>query len=284
MIVVTGATGNVGSALVDQLVAEGVPVRALTRDPARARFPEGAEVARLDPSEPASLAPLFTGATGLFLHLQAVGERGEHTAALLEAARAGGVRHVVVLSSAIIADGADETHPIHVVHAALEGAVREAGLDWTFLRPGAFATNSLQWAPQTRVGDTVRGPFGRYVGNPIHEADIAAVAVRSFLDEGHKGAVHRLSGPEPVSTEESILAIGRALGRELRFVEIPPEEVTPEMFPHVSAAVLPELLKSLGAFVGAEPEITTTVEAVTGRPARTFGEWARDHKDDFRAP
>ncbi|QEU95027.1 SDR family oxidoreductase [Streptomyces kanamyceticus] len=282
MIVVTGATGNVGRALVGQLAAERIPVRALTRDPARAHLPEGVETARLDPTEPASLAPLFTGASGLFLNLQATGAGGEHTAALLEAARAGGVRHVVVLSSSIVGDGADETHPLYVAHAALEEAVREAGFDWTFLRPGAFAANSLQWAAQIRAGDTVRGPFADFAGNPIHEADIAAVALRSFLDDTHRGAAHRLTGPEPVTHEETIRAIGRAIGRDLRFVEIPPEEVTPDIFPHVPPAILPELLASFGEFVGRAPEITTTVETVTGSPARTFEQWARDHKDDFR--
>ncbi|WP_069886727.1 NmrA family NAD(P)-binding protein [Streptomyces luteocolor] len=282
MIVVTGATGNVGRALVGRLTAAGTPVRALTRDPARARLPEGADVARLDPAEPASLAPLFTGASGLFLHLHAVGEHGEHTAALLEAARAGGVRHVVVLSSAIIEDGADETHPIHVVHTALETAVREAGFDRTLLRPGAFAANSLQWAPQTRAGDTVRGPFAKAVTAPVHEDDIAAVAARAFLDDGHRGAVHRLTGPEAITTEEQIHAIGAALGRPLRYVDIPPQEVGPELFPHVPPQMLPAILDSFAAAVGAEPEITTTVETVTGRPARTFQEWAHDHKDDFQ--
>ncbi|MEV5980234.1 NAD(P)H-binding protein [Streptomyces sp. NPDC052114] len=282
MIVVTGATGNVGRALVGRLAADGVPVRALTRDPARAHLPEDADVARLDPSEPATLAPLFTGARGLFLHLHAVGEHGEHTTALLDAARAGGVRHVVVLSSAIIEDGADETHPIHVVHTALETAVREAGFDWTFLRPGAFATNSLQWAPQIRAGDTVRGPFAQAVTTPIHEDDIAAVAARAFLDDGHQGAVHRLTGPEAITTEQQIHAIGAALGTPLRFTELPPQEVGPELFPHVPPQMLPAILASFAAAVGAEPEITTTVETVTGRPARTFEEWARDHKDDFR--
>ncbi|MFJ2772733.1 NAD(P)H-binding protein [Streptomyces sp. NPDC087300] len=284
MIVVTGATGNVGRALVGQLAAARVPVRGLTRDPARAHLPEGAETARLDPAAgAASLAPLFTGASGLFLHLHAVGERGRHTAALLEAARAGGVRHVVVLSSSIIGEGADESHPIHIAHSALESAVRDAGFDWTFLRPGAFATNSLQWAPQTRAGDTVRGPFAGAVTAPVHEADIAAVAARAFLDDGHVGAAHRLSGPDAVTTEEQIHAIGAALGRTLRFVDIPPEEVGPELFPHVPPQMLPAILASFAAAVGSRPEITTTVEDVTGSPARTFEEWARDHKDDFRA-
>ncbi|WP_399924118.1 NAD(P)H-binding protein [Streptomyces kanamyceticus] len=283
MIVVTGATGNVGRALVGRLTAEGTPVRALTRAPDRAGLPESVDVGHLDLSgdrpRPADLAPLFEGASGLFLHLQAA---GTHTAALLEAARASGVRHVTVLSSGIIQDGADTSHPIYAAHAQLEAHVTESGLGHTFLRPNAFATNSLQWAPQIHAGDTVRGPFGGAVTAPIHEDDIAAVAARTLLDDGHDGAVHRLTGPDAVTTEQQIHAIGTALGRTLRFVDIPPNEVGPELFPHVPPQMLPAILASFAETVGAEPEITTTVETVTGKPARTFAQWADDHKDDFR--
>lgn len=284
MIVVTGATGNVGSALVGRLAAEGTPVRALTRDPERAALPAAAHTARLDltgaPPEPAALGTLFDGATALFLHAKAV---GEHTAALLDAARTRGVRHVVVLSSGIIQDGADATHPIHVLHARLEDHVRASGLTWTFLRPNAFATNAFQWAPQIRTGDTVRGPFPGAVTAPIHEADIADVAAHALVDDGHEGAVHRLTGPAPVTTEEQVHAIGAALGRTLRFVDMPPEEVGPELFPHVPPQMIPAILRSFGDAVGVTPEITTTVETVTGKPARTFEEWAMDHREEFRA-
>lgn len=281
MIVATGATGNVGRALVAQLTAAHTPVRALTRDPERAQLPPGAEVARFDPAaEPAALAPLFEGASALFLHMAAV---GEHADAVLAAAHKGGVQHVVMLSSGIIEDGADTTNPLYTVHADLEQKVRDSGLGWTFLRPNAFAANAFQWADQIRAGDTVRGPFAGALTAPIHEADIAAVAARALLDEIHRGAAHRLTGPAAVSTEEQIHTIGQAIGRDLRFVEVPPEDVTEDMFPHVPAPMLPALLKAFGAAVGVPPEITSTVETVTGTPARTFTEWARDHRNDFRA-
>ncbi|MFH9073428.1 NAD(P)H-binding protein [Streptomyces alboflavus] len=282
MIVVTGATGNVGRALVSQLAADRVPVRALTRDPARAQLPDGVEVARFaGPGEPAAMAALFEGATALFLHLAA---GGEDTPALLAAARDGGVKHVVVLSSIIVDHDEAAEHPIHVVHSALERHVRESGLGWTALRPGAFCTNSLQWAPQVRAGDTVRGPFGEAMTAPVHEADIAAVAAVALRDPaGHTGAVYSLTGPEGITTREQIHAVGRAVGRELRFEEIAPDEVPAEMFPHVPPEMLPTLLKSIGDSVGTDPEVTTAVADVTGRPARTFARWAEDHADDFRA-
>ncbi|NEA48876.1 NAD(P)H-binding protein [Streptomyces sp. SID10815] len=277
MFVVTGATGNVGRALVDRLVAAGRPVRALTRDPLRAGLPAPAEVVRFQPDDPAAL---FTGATAVFLYAQAAGERPDR---LLRAAREAGVRHVVLLSSAIVAEGADETHPIHVMHATVERAIRDSGLEWTFLRPGAFAANALQWAPQIRAGDTVRGVFAGARTAPIHEDDIAAVAERALLDPGHEGAVHRLSGPRATTNAEQTAAIGRALGRELTFVELPPEQAGPELFPHVPPGMLESLLNTFRAAVDTPPEITGTVEQVTGAPARTFARWAEDHRADFRA-
>ncbi|MFE7270773.1 NAD(P)H-binding protein [Streptomyces sp. NPDC057623] len=279
MIVVTGATGNVGRALVERLVDANRPVRALTRDPRRAGLPAPAEAVRFDPDRPAAL---FEGATRLFLYVQALGGR---TGALLEAARAAGVQHVVLLSSGIIEEGADDaraSHPIHVMHATAERQIRDSGLAWTFLRPNAFAVNALHWAPQIRAGHRVRGVFPDGLGAPIHEDDIAAVAERTLVEDGHEGAVHRLTGPEAISNAGQVEEIGRALGRALEFVETPPDQAGPELFPSLPPHMLQPLLKAFAATVGVTPEITDTVQKITGDPARTFARWAEDHADDFR--
>ncbi|MFF9122077.1 NAD(P)H-binding protein [Streptomyces sp. NPDC014889] len=272
MIAVSGATGNVGRALVERLVADGRTVRALSREPERAALPAGAEVVRFRADDPADL---FAGVTGLFLYVQAAG------GALLRAAREAGVRHVVLLSSGIVRDGADETHPLHVMHAGAERLIRDSGLAWTFLRPNAFAANALQWAPQIRAGNTVRGVFADARTAPIHEDDIAAVAERALLDPAHEGAVHRLTGPEAVTNAGQAAAIGRALGRDLAYVEIPPQEAGPELYPHLPPHLLQGLLKTFESTVGVPPEITHTVEDITGTPARTFARWAEDHRPDF---
>ncbi|WP_053654338.1 NAD(P)H-binding protein [Streptomyces sp. MMG1121] len=275
MIVVTGATGNVGRALVDRLLAAGQPVRALTRDPRRAALPDGAEVVRFQSDDPAAL---FDGATALYLYAQAA------TPALLEGARARGVRHVVLLSSAIVQEGADETHPIHVLHATAEQHVRDSGLDWTFLRPGAFATNALAWVPQIRAGNTVRGIYAGSLSAPIHEDDMAAVAERALLDGGHEGAVHRLTGPAATTNLQQVAAIGKAVGRELTYVETDPHEAGPQLFPGVPPRMLERLLQSFAEAVGVPPEINDTVEKITGVPTRSFAQWAHDHVEDFGGP
>ncbi|MEU9448345.1 NAD(P)H-binding protein [Streptomyces sp. NPDC048277] len=275
MIAVTGATGNVGRALVERLVAGGHAVRALTRDPEQAGLPDKAEVVKFRPDDQAAL---FEGAAKLFLYVQGAGGRMPE---LLDAARTAGVRHVVLLSSGIIKEGADETHPIHVMHATAERQIRDSGLAWTFLRPNAFATNALQWAPQIRAGNTVRGVFPGMLTAPIHEDDIAAVAERALLDDGHEGAAHRLTGPAATTNTDQIAAIGRAVGQDLTFVEVEPEEAAP-LFPGTPPEFLQGLLRTFAATVGVPPEITTTVEDLTGSPARTFEQWAADHAADFR--
>ncbi|MFJ3771344.1 NAD(P)H-binding protein [Streptomyces sp. NPDC090075] len=276
MIAVTGATGNVGRALVERLVAGGQPVRALTRDPERAGLPDKAEVVKFQADDQAAL---FAGVTRLFLYVQGAGGRMPE---LLDAARTAGVRHVVLLSSGIIQEGADETHPIHVMHATAERQIRDSGLAWTFLRPNAFATNAFQWAPQIRAGNTVRGVFAGMLTAPIHEDDIAAVAERALLDDGHEGAAHRLTGPAATTNTDQIAAIARAVGRELTFVEVTPQEAGPLLFPQTPPELVRGLLKAFEATVGVPPEITTTVEEITVRPARTFARWAEDHAADFR--
>ncbi|MFD9908573.1 SDR family oxidoreductase [Streptomyces sp. NPDC059063] len=280
MIVVTGATGNVGRALVHQLTAAGAPVRALTRDPQRADLPAAADVTPLVVTpDPADMTAQFDGAKELFLHVAAP---GDHTAAFLAAARTAGVEHVVALSTIAVEDGPEADSFIHTMHRKLEQDVRDSGLDWTFLRPGVFSTNSLQWAWQIKQSDTVRGPFANGVSTPIHEADIAAVA-RHALQERHHGIAHALTGPAPITNEQQIAAIGEAIGRPLTYAEIPPEEVVPEMFPIIPAEMVPYFIKALAATVDADPPLTATVEKVTGTPARTFAQWARDHSGDYLA-
>ncbi|MFG3020360.1 NAD(P)H-binding protein [Streptomyces sp. NPDC048254] len=276
MIVVTGATGNVGRALVARLVADGQAVRALTRAPETADLPEKAEVVKFRPDDQAAL---FEGADKVFLYVQGAGGRMPE---LLDAARTAGVRQVVLLSSGIIREGADETHPIHAMHATAERQIRDSGLAWTFLRPNAFATNALQWAPQIRAGHTVRGVFADMLTAPIHEDDIAAVAERALLDDGHEGAVHRLTGPAATTNTDQIAAIGRAVGRDLAFVEVGPEEAGPLLFPQTPPELVRGLLKTFADTVGVAPEITTAVEEITGSPARTFEQWAEDHTTDFQ--
>lgn len=278
VILVTGATGNVGRQVVAQLLEKGATVRALTRNPAKAHFPAGVEVVRGDLSEPDSLPPALDGVTSVFL-FPVPGS----APAFLAAAKQQAIRHVVMLSSGGVRDDvAQQQDAIARFHAEIEQAIIASGLTWTFVRPGAFATNTLQWVPQIRAGDVVRAPYGAAAMSPIHERDIAAVAVQALTTDGHHGAKYSITGPESLTQVEELNLIGEALGRPLRFEELPPDVAREQMSRYMPAPLADALLKVFASTIGKPAPVSSTVENVTGRPARTFREWAVDHVEDFR--
>jgi uncharacterized protein YbjT (DUF2867 family) len=278
MIVVTGATGNVGRHLVDELVQGGVEVCAVTRDPARARMPDGVRVARL-----ADLS--FRDVTGVFLNAAVM--QGEEPGEFLDRAARHGVQRIVTLSSLSVLDvldgGADPANAIGLMHRRLEAAIEASGPAWTHLRPGAFAANARQWAAQVRAGDTVRGPYADARTAPIHEADIAAVAARALLSDDQAGRAPVLSGPQSLSFAEQVGILGEALGRPLVYEEIPPEAARKAMVGAGMRADLADtLLRLYAGVVGRPAEISAETERITGRPARSFAAWAAEHAAEFR--
>lgn len=271
MYLITGATGTVGRHVVDGLLAAGAPVRALSRDPDTAGLPAGAEVVRTD-------AMPLDGVTALFLNPAVVWGGAEP---LLKKAAEHGVARIVLLSSAATLDD-DPANAIAVRHRDLERQVEESGLAWTFLRPGAFCANTLQWAGQIRAGDVVRAPYGRAQVAPVHEKDIAAVAVRALLDAGLAGERPVLTGPESLSHAEQVRLIGAAIGRPLRLEEIAPEVAREQMVRGgVPGPVADTLLRMFAGSVDRPAAVSPDVERITGRPAATFAQWAADHAADF---
>ncbi|MER5310198.1 SDR family oxidoreductase [Streptomyces sp. NPDC002773] len=275
----TGATGNVGRHVVGQLLAAGAAVRALTRDPAAARLPAEAEVVGGDLTRPETVEPALKDVSALFL-FPSPGTAGP----VLRAAKEHGVRRVVLLSSSAVeysTEGADNA--IVAYHKEIEREVEKSGLEWTFVRPGAFAVNSLQWAPQIRADGVVRGPYAEAEMAPIHERDIADVAARLLLTDGHAGAKYVLTGPESLTQAEQARRIGEAVGRPVRYEELAPEVAREQMIrDQVPAEFADMLLDFQAGLVGVPADVTATVEEVTGRPARTLDEWAADHAADFR--
>lgn len=273
MFLITGATGNVGRHVVGELLTAGAKVRALSRDPATARLPGEVEVA------PTAEMPL-DGVTSLFLN-PAVFWHGLDD--LLTRAADHGVRRVVMLSSAAALDE-DPANELAAHHLGIERAIEASGMEWTFTRPGEFASNALGWRTAISAGDAVRGPYAAARSAPIHERDIAAVAAKALLTDALLGARPLLSGPESLTHPEMVRQIGEATGLPARFEEITPEEARAEMLarPYMREGLADVLLRLRADAVDHPAEPSPEVERITGRPARTFAEWAADHADDFR--
>ncbi|MEV1064900.1 NAD(P)H-binding protein [Streptomyces sp. NPDC050263] len=277
MILVTGATGNIGTALLKELHARGVgPLRGFTRDIARAAFPEGVEAAEGDLAEPASLASALDGVRSLFL----VSRLGPD-ADVLEAARRAGAEHVVLVSSITA-----QTHPRlgpAAENLAVERLLKDSGMAWTILRPTQFASNALLWAGPIRDRGTVRAPYAD-IGLPtIHPADIASVARTALADSRHRGRTYALTGPERVTPRQQVGAIAAALGREVPFAEISRREAHVQMAAVFGAEAADAVLDVTGGDVNEELlTVRDTVAQLTGTPARPFRQWAAEQVGAFR--
>lgn len=282
-ILVTGATGNVGRHVVTQLAEAGLDVRALVRDPERARLPERVEVVRGDLMAPETVEPALHGVDSVFLLWP-----GHPTgpAAGVVAAAARHARRIVYVSAYDPAEGATgdvtENAAPTLFHHEVERLIRHSGLSWTFLRVSGFAVNTLGWADQVRKG-VVRWPFGDAARALIHERDIAAVAVHALTSAGHGGATYKISGPGLLTQAEQVRVIGEVVGREVRWEEQPAEETRAALLPlWGDAGFVDAALKGWASFVTRPEEVTDTVEKLLGRPALTFRQWAEEHADDFR--
>ncbi|GAA5033097.1 hypothetical protein [Actinopolymorpha pittospori] len=149
------------------------------------------------------------------------------------------------------------------------------------LRPDVFAANSLMWAGQTRSGDVIRGAYAEAASAPVHEADIAAVAVAALTEDGHAGQAYRPTGPQSLSHADQAAILGRALGRPIRYVELPAETVRQAMSAHVPGPILDNILTTWAASVDRTAPTTTDIEKVTGRPARSYHDWVLHHATAF---
>ena len=274
-IVITGATGNVGRPLVAELAAAGARVRAVTRTPKTARFPDGVEVV-------GSAADALSGASAVFLNSRALGGELADVVALAQRA---GITKLVALS-AINADDDFSRQPSRFRgdrNKEVERLAIDSGLAWVSLRPSVFATNFAgMWSAQIRAGDVVAGPYAQASSAPIVESDISAVAACALLTDELVGQQIPLTGPQTFTNAELVDVIGAALGRPLRYQEAPPDVVRqrfiglgfPAEFADAYVAMLAETIEKPAL-------VTFDVEKIVGRPALTFAHWVSEHRAVF---
>ncbi|MER5310201.1 NAD(P)H-binding protein [Streptomyces sp. NPDC002773] len=272
MILITGATGHVGRPLVDELLAAGHKVRALSRDPATAGLPDGVEVA-------ATAELPLDGVESVFFVMAAFPGGSAEPIARMKAA---GVRRIVALSSYSVLDD-DPKNMIAVKHRELERQIRETGAEWTFLRPaGGLAATALEWAGQIRAEGVARFPFGDAWTAPVHERDIAAVAARALLTDELVGEAPLFSGPETLTYADRARIIGEVTGEPVRFAELGHDEARQEW---LAAGIPPHAvearLRMFTTMVG-RPHAISPVDPYLGRPGLSFAQWVADHTDKFR--
>ena len=265
-ILVTGATANVGRMVVDELLAAGATdVRALTTDPDRAQLPPGVEVAHGFLGRLGTMPAALAGVEKMYL--------APHPATAFDVcrlAREAGVRHIVDMAG----EKGGHWQPI-------EDAVEASGVPFTHLEPGEFMLNATLWVDQIRAGDVVRDAFPAAANAPVAQEDIAAVAARVLLSEDHVGASHNLTGPSSLTRPEKVAAIGRALRRDLRYVEVTGAEAV-ELFESLMGSYGTWHLDGLAQLVQAPQPAASTVADLLGRPATSYEQWAGRHADLFR--
>jgi uncharacterized protein YbjT (DUF2867 family) len=269
-ILVTGATGNVGRHVVNQLVKSGQHVRALSRNPAAANLLDGVEVVYGDLTMPETLVPALKEVSGIYLMTSSAGGTPLQTGnEIIELASKAGVRRIAILWSG--------------EKGSVERAAEASGLAWTLIHPYCeFMSNTLAWTESIRTESAVREPFGDSPNAIIHESDVAAVAVAALTEEGHAGKTYVVTGPEALAPRDKVRIIGEALGRKIGFSELTKVQARERMKKSgVSEDMIEYVLKWHENLPKEAYTVVQTVKEVTGQQPRTFAQWVADHIQDF---
>ncbi|MFF5210135.1 NAD(P)H-binding protein [Streptosporangium sp. NPDC000396] len=277
---VFGATGNVGRRVAERLTRDGAAVRATSRTPETAKLPHGIEVIVPDLEAPGALDDVEAAFLMWPFH------SAEPAGPIVEALKRG-VRRVVFMTGGDARPGLapeEQPNPVARWHATVERLIEQSGMEWTVLSPSTFMANTLWWREQIKAGDIVRGAFGSLATVPIHEDDIAAVAVHALTGAGHAGRRYTLTGPETLTQAEQVRVIGEAIGRTLRWQDLSPAEERARLLadPGFPDGFVEELLAGYAKMAAAPPPAATSVvRDITGRPATPLSVWAADHAADF---
>lgn len=276
-VLVVGASGAVGGAVVAGLLEHGVEVRASSRTPEKLTLPGQVQVFAADLNEPASFATALEGVDRVFLYADL-----QDPEELIAAFVAAGVRHVALLSSSSVTfpGAAEDFNGSRFLR--VEGAIKEAGLAYTFLRPGGFASNAARWSWGVKGESAVPLPYPEAVQAPIHEQDIADVAVIALTTDALIGQAPVLTGPERLTLRQQVDTIGSVIGRPVAVIEQTEAESAAMLSQYVPDVWVRQIIKDWREAVGATPALSDEYTRITGRPARTFHTWVQDNADLFR--
>jgi uncharacterized protein YbjT (DUF2867 family) len=280
-VLVTGATGNTGRAIVDALVGRGAPVRAMVRTEAdRSKLPAGVPVAIADFDDPASITAALTGAGQAYLVTPSSERAEEQQRRFADLAAQAGIQYLVLLSQL----GADEQSPVRFLryHAAVERHVRDLGIGYTFLRPNLYFQGLLAFAGPISAEGRFYAPIGDARVSAVDVRDIATVAAIALTGTGHEGATYTLTGPASITHTQIAAALTAALGRTVTFVDAPPQ-----VFADNLRGILPPwqvggLLEDYAHYRrGEAAAVSPAVAEITGRPPIDVQQFACDYAPAF---
>jgi (4-alkanoyl-5-oxo-2,5-dihydrofuran-3-yl)methyl phosphate reductase len=282
MILITGATGNIGTELVTNLVSKQTPIRVITRDEKKVAH-LGPEVERVigDRHELSVVQRALQGTDNVFVIAALFDKDHEADRLLINEAQDAGVRQIVLISSGTVHLG--EKNSIGVLHREKELLVEKSGIPWTFLRAGGFMSNAFQWVDTIKSQGKVFNPSGDGKFAPISPSDIAAVAAIALTSSGHEGKAYDLTGTELLSIQEQVRTLSKVIGSPIECVDVPPEVAAERMKASGLPDILIQGLRDLWVRVrnGESTFYTNEVESLTGRPAQTFETWCYQHRSAF---
>jgi uncharacterized protein YbjT (DUF2867 family) len=285
MILVTGATGLNGGALVRLLSARGIPVRALVRDPNRAAALlslGNVEVVDGDMARPDTLSGALRGVDRAMLISSSDSAMLEVQSNFIDAAQKAGVRHVVKLSG--IMPDTDSPFRFARMHGEIELKLERSGIAFTHLRAGEFMHAYFRQAPAIVARGAFFLPMEDARIASIDVLDIAEVAARTLTEPGHEGKIYPLTGPEALTMAEVAEKLSVATGRPIQYVNIAPEEARRAQLaagvPPYTADALAELFAERRK--GKESQVSPVIEGIIGRQATSFDDFALRNAAIFR--
>lgn len=282
MILVTGATGNVGSQVVRELTQSGFPVRAFVRDESKARdLLDGVELAVGDFADTASIERSLDGVDTVFLASADGPDKVRHETSVIDAAARAGVEFLVKCST--IHARAGSPLPPFDWHGRIENHLRESGIPAAILQSNFYMSNILAAAEQVRRDNKLIAPASQGEIAMIHPSDVAAVAAVVLSSSGHEGATYRLTGPEAVSYMRLAEMLSVVTGSDVEFVDVPDDAARGALVASGMPDWLVDHLIALFGLIrrGELATVTDTVTQLTGREPRSFADFALEYKSFF---
>lgn len=279
MILVTGATGNIGRKVVSQLIAARLPTRVFVRDSSKAaHWANRVELNVGDFQDAPSFARACEGVRSVLLI--AVGTDVTVLSKLLDAMRMSGALRMVFISGSV-ANWPDSE--IGALFRDRESVVKDCGLPWTILRPCDFMSNAYQWADAIKREGIVYNPLGNVKSALIAPEDIAAVAVKCLTSAEYVGQTMNLTGSEALSVPEQVEILSQALKRPIRCIEVSAQQAVTHLIqsgmPEISAQYVAEIYERERR--GEAAKLTPDLVNITSRQPKAFREWVQDHADHF---